>query len=231
MEQIRGLTTDIVSKVRGGMGTVVEGHFHDLEVPCPKCGSERFKESFKAYECANPECKLLIWKSMSGRELEREEVITLLMEKRVGPLEGFRSKLGRGFNAVVMLDTGEWKQKFDFPEKDGENGKPLDLSQAKDLGETAHGHVWETDAAFLCVKEGAKPIRMGKLICQRAIPADQALKIFRDGKTDLLPRFISKKGKPFAAYLKLVEGKVTFEFAPREKKAPAKKKTAAAASE
>ena len=232
MEQIRGLTTDIVSKVRGGMGTVVEGHFHDLEVPCPKCGSERFKESFKAYECVNPECKLLIWKSMSGRELEREEVITLLMEKRVGPLEGFRSKLGRGFNAVVMLDIEEWKQKFDFPEKDGENGKPLDLSQAKDLGETAHGHVWETDAAFLCIPagEGAKPIRMGKLICQRTIPADQALKIFRDGKTDLLPRFISKKGKPFAAYLKLEEGKVTFEFAPREKKVPAKKKLKTAAS-
>ena len=70
---------------------------------------------------------------------------------------------------------------------------------------------------------------MGKLICQRTIPADQAMKIFRDGKTDLLPRFISKKGKPFAAFLKLEEGKVTFEFAPREKKAPAKKKVAAAA--
>ncbi len=232
MGEIRGLTTDLVSKVRGGMGTVVEGKFHDLEVTCPKCGTERFKESFKAYECVNPECKLLIWKSMSGRELEREEVITLLMEKRVGPLEGFRSKLGRGFNAVVMLDIEEWKQKFDFPEKDGENGKPLDLSQAQDLGETAHGHVWETDAAFLCIPagEGAKPIRMGKLICQRTIPADQALKIFRDGKTDLLPRFISKKGKPFAAYLKLEEGKVTFEFAPRAKKAPAKKAAPKAAA-
>jgi DNA topoisomerase-3 len=207
------------------MGTVVEGKFHDLEVTCPKCGAERFKESFKAYECVNPECKLLIWKSMSGRELEREEVITLLMEKRVGPLEGFRSKLGRAFSAVVMLDTEEWKQKFDFPEKEGENGKPLDLSNAKDLGETPMGHVWETDAAFLCVPEkaGAKPIRMGKLICQRTIPADQAMKIFREGKTDLLPRFISKKGKPFSAYLKIEEGKVTFEFAPREKKAAAKK--------
>ena len=218
MEQIRGLTTDIVSKVRGGMGTVVEGKFHDLEAACPKCGSPRFKESFKAYECANPECKLLIWKSMSGRELEREEVIALLTDKRVGPLEGFRSKLGRPFNAPVILDTEEWKQKFDFPEKEGENGKPLDLSQAKDLGETPTGHVWETDAAFLCVKDGAKPIRMGKLICQRTIPAEQAMKIFRDGKTDLLPRFISKKGKPFAAYLKLEEGKVTFEFAPRVKR-------------
>ena len=140
-------------------------------------------------------------------------------------LEGFRSKLGRAFNAVVMLDTAEWKQKFDFPDKDGADGKPLDLSQAKDLGETANGHVWETDAAFLCIKEGAKPIRMGKQICQRTIPADQAMKIFRDGKTDLLPRFISKKGKPFAAYLKLEDGKVTFEFEPRAKK-PAKPKVA-----
>ena len=230
MEQIRGLTTDIVSKVRGGMGTVVEGHFHDLEVPCPKCGAERFKESFKAYECVNPECKLIIWKSMSGRELEREEVITLLMEKRVGPLEGFRSKLGRGFNAVVMLDTEEWKQKFDFPDKDGADGKPLDLTNAQELGDTANGKVWETDAAFLCVKDGVKPIRMGKLICQRTIPAEQAMKFFRDGKTDLLPRFISKKGRPFAAYLKLEEGKAIFEFAPREKKAPAKKAAPKAAA-
>ncbi len=230
MEQIRGLTTDIVSKVRGGMGTVVEGHFHDLEVPCPKCGAERFKESFKAYECVNPECKLIIWKSMAGRELEREEVITLLMEKRVGPLEGFRSKLGRGFNAVVMLDTEEWKQKFDFPDKDGADGKPLDLTNAQELGDTANGKVWETDAAFLCVKDGVKPIRMGKLICQRTIPAEQAMKFFRDGKTDLLPRFISKKGRPFAAYLKLEEGKAIFEFAPREKKAPAKKAAPKAAA-
>src|SRR6185436_2456693 len=96
----------------------VEGKFKDLDVRCPKCGGGPFKESFKAYECANPECKLIIWKSMSGRE--REEVAKLLTEKRVGTLEGFRSKLGRAFNAVIMLDTEEWKQKFDFPDKEGE---------------------------------------------------------------------------------------------------------------
>ena len=71
---------------------------------------------------------------------------------------------------------------------------------------------------------------MGKLICQRTIPAEQALKLFRDGKTDLLPRFISKKGRPFAASLKLEEGKVVFEFAPREKKVPAKKAASKAAA-
>ena len=233
MEQIRGLTTDIVSKVRGGMGQTVEGRFKDLHARCPKCGGGTFKESFKAYECTNPECKLIVWKSMSGREFERDEVVKLLAEGRVGPLEGFRSKLGRPFTAEIILnEKTEWKQKFDFYDEEGGAGKPLDLTQARALGETPNGAVYETDAAFLCVPAtaGAKPIRMGKSICQRAIPAEQALKIFRDGKSDLLPRFISKKGKPFAAYLKLEGEKVGFEFEPRKPKGPAKPRPAKAAA-
>jgi DNA topoisomerase-3 len=235
MDQIRGLTTDLVGKVRGGMGQEVRGNFKDIEVKCPKCGQGPFKESFKAFECRNEECKLIVWKTMSGREFEREEVAKLLTEGRVGPLEGFRSKLGRAFNAEIILnEKTEWKQKFDFEDNEGGEsggGKAIDLSQAKNLGETPNGTVYETETNFLCVpaSANAKPIRMGKSICQRAIPAEQALKIFRDGKSDLLPRFISKKGKPFSAYLKLDGPKITFEFEPRAKKAPAKKKEPAKA--
>ncbi|MFM8365279.1 MAG: topoisomerase C-terminal repeat-containing protein, partial [Verrucomicrobiota bacterium] len=50
-------------------------------------------------------------------------------------------------------------------------------------------------------------------------------KIITVGKTDLIPRFISKKGKPFSAYLTLEGDKVKFEFEPR---APREKKPAAA---
>lgn len=224
MTEIRGLTTDIVSKVRGGMGQEVRGDFKPIEATCPRCGNGTFKETFKAYECTNQECKLIVWKTMSGREFEREEVVKLLTEGRVGPLEGFRSKLGRAFNAeIIISEKTEWKQKFDFEDEgEGGSGKAIDLSQAKDLGATPHGELYETETAFLCVppKEGAKPIRMGKSICQRAIPAEQALKIFREGKSDLLPRFISKKGKPFSAFLKLEGAKITFEFEPRKPKAP-----------
>jgi DNA topoisomerase-3 len=230
MRQIRALTTDVVEKVRAGMGHEVHGNYKPIEVKCPKCGGGPFNESFKAYECVNPECKLIVWKNMSGRELEREEVSTLLAKKRVGPLEGFRSKLGRPFNAVVMLDEKEWRQKFDFENDDAAGGAAPDLSSAKSLGETEHGALYETEMAYLCVpsKKGEKPIRMGRTICQRAIPPEQALKIFREGKTDLLPRFISKKGRPFSAYLKLENGKVVFEFEPREKKTTAKKRQAKA---
>jgi DNA topoisomerase-3 len=234
MTEIRGLTTEIVSKVRGGMGQTVEGRFKDLAAPCPKCGNTTYKESFKAFECTNAECKLIVWKSMSGREFERDEVVKLLTTGRVGPLEGFRSKLGRAFNAEIILnEKSEWKQKFDFEDEgEGGAGKPLDLSTATALGETPQGAVYETENAFLCVPAtaGTKPIRMGKSICQKAIPAEQALKIFRDGKSDLLPRFISKKGKPFSAYLKLDGAKVTFEFEPRKPKAPAKKAPAKASA-
>ena len=224
MGQIRMLTTDVVEKVRSGMGQEVKGNYRAIEVTCPKCGAASFKETFKAYECENTECKLIIWKNMSGRELEREEVSALLTDHRIGPIEGFRSKMGRAFAAVVILDEKtEWKQKFDF-EKDEEAAAP-DLTQATLLGETPVGSVYELENAFLCIPgDGGKQIRMGKSICQRTIPSDQALKIFKDGKTDLLPRFISKKGKPFQAYLVLANGKVGFEFEPRAPKPKKAKK-------
>jgi DNA topoisomerase-3 len=62
------------------------------------------------------------------------------------------------------------------------------------------------------------------------IPTGQ-IQLITSGKTDLLPKFISKKGRPFSAHLKLEKGKVGFEFAeraPKAKKAPAKKAAAAA---
>jgi DNA topoisomerase-3 len=46
------------------------------------------------------------------------------------------------------------------------------------------------------------------------------LKLMTTGKTDLLAKFISKKGRPFSAYLVAGEGgKVNFEFEPRKAKA------------
>ena len=53
--------------------------------------------------------------------------------------------------------------------------------------------------------------------------------LFVEGKTDLLPGFVSKKNRKFAAHLTFDRetGKIGFEFAPREaKKKVAKKKSA-----
>jgi DNA topoisomerase-3 len=62
---------------------------------------------------------------------------------------------------------------------------------------------------------------MGKTICQREVPREQVIKLIENGKTDLISHFISNKGKPFSAFLKLEGGKVGFEF--EERKAATKK--------
>ena len=55
---------------------------------------------------------------------------------------------------------------------------------------------------------------------QRPIERAQMQKLLATGRTDLFTRFISKKGRPFKAYLaKTTEGKVGFEF---EARAPRK---------
>ena len=77
--------------------------------------------------------------------------------------------------------------------------------------------------AYVCEKSvgAAKTctFRTGKIILQRPIDRAQVQKLLETGKTDLLDKFISKKGRPFKAYLVAKEGKVGFEFEPRAPKA------------
>ena len=58
--------------------------------------------------------------------------------------------------------------------------------------------------------------RSGKVILQQPVERAQMQKLLETGRTDLLPRFISKKGRPFKAFLvKTAGGRVGFEFLPR----------------
>jgi DNA topoisomerase III len=221
MHGIRRFTEDIVSKAKNFSGNSVEGQFADLDARCPKCSAGTFKESYKAYQCKG--CGLVLWKSMAGRELEREEVKTLLENGNVGPLEGFRSKLGRAFSAAVKLD-GEFKQVFDFGDSTEGNGQPSDFSTLPVIAPCPickSGTVHDTGTAYQCSNTPKCRFRMGKTICQREVPREQVMKLIECGKTDLISRFISKKGKPFSAFLKLEGSKVAFEF--EERKAAARK--------
>jgi DNA topoisomerase-3 len=73
--------------------------------------------------------------------------------------------------------------------------------------------------AYSCEKAARRQgclFRLGKIILQRAIEKEQAEKLLTTGRTDLLDKFISKKGRPFKAFLVLKPGgKVGFEFEPR----------------
>ena len=235
MRDIRELTNDIVGKAK---------HFHpDEHMPdtepfgkCPKCGSP-IVERFKSFTCTNEECDFTIWKTIAGRLLSRDEFETLVREKQVGPLGGFRSRKGKRFHALLKL-SDEFKTEFDFGPNGQENGaaQPVDFSGQEPLGKCPKcgGRVFEFGMSYVCENSvgPAKScdFRSGKVILQRAIEREQMKKLLATGRTDLLQRFISRKGRPFNAFLVLTDKKdVGFEFEKREPKSKGERKPRIAA--
>ncbi len=237
MQQIATMTRHIVERAKEHESDTVPGDFATLQTQCPKCGGV-VKENYKQYQCQK--CDFALWKILAGRQLEPAEVEELIAKRTIGPLQGFRSRMGRPFNAVLRLSPG-FKTEFDF----GQNGTaadaaPVDFSAQHSLGTCPKcgGRVFSHGVAYLCEKavgsERSCDFRSGKIILQRAIEPEQMRKLLATGKTDLLHRFISKKGRPFSAYLaRGADGKVSFEFEARAQKAatpkaPAKPRKAAA---
>ena len=226
MQEIRSFTCDIIEKAKGFHDDADTGVFPDLTVTCPRCDHGIFKENIRQFKCRN--CGFVLWKSLASRILERNEVRELLEKKSVGPLEGFRSRFGKLFTATILLDE-EGKTKFSFGEQEDDPVAAQALRGAEAVGGCPvckKGTVRNGMNAYVCdrslEKENRCAFRVGKIILQREITAEQVTKLLSSGKTDLIAGFVSKKGRKFSAYLKLDESKVSFEFEPREEKAQKK---------
>jgi DNA topoisomerase-3 len=232
MKQIQAMTKKIVARAKSHESDTVPGEFSTLSTPCPKCGGV-VKENYKKFQCQK--CDFSLWRIIAGRQLEPQEVDELIKAGKVGPLQGFRSRLGKPFAAMLkMTPAPDYKVEFDFGQSN-ENAEPVDFSVHKPLGPCPKcgARVFDHGIAYVCEKsvgpERSCDFRSGKIILQRPIETEQMEKLLATGRTDLLHRFISKKGRPFSAFLVRGEGgKVTFEFAPREAKG-AKTKAGAAA--
>ncbi len=237
MEKIAGMTRHIVEQAKTHRGETIAGDFSILKSPCPKCGGI-VHETYKKFQCQK--CDFALWKILAGRQFEVEEMETLITQREVGPLQGFRSKMGQPFNAIIKL-TDTFEMKFDFGNSD-ESHEEVDFSDHAPLGKCpkCNHAVYEHGLHYVCEKSvGASrscDFRTGKIILERPIEREQITKLLETGKTDLLTKFISKKGRPFSAYLvRNADGKIGFEFeqkAPRKttetksKTKPAKTKTA-----
>jgi DNA topoisomerase-3 len=224
MKEIADATRDIVAKAKLHESDTVPGDYGKLNVPCPKCGGE-IHENYKKFQCQK--CDFALWKIVASRQLEIFEVEELISKGVVGPLQGFRSKQGFPFAAIIKMDA-EFKPQFDFgndQNKDGEAGAPVDFTGKEPLGKcpACGGNVYDAGMNYVCEKQAAPEktctFRSGKIILQQTIEPAQIQKLLATGKTDLLKGFVSKKNnRKFEAYLVLKDGKTAFEFAPREKK-------------
>ena len=225
MVHIVDTTREMVERIRGG--NIPDEVFATLKTPCPRCGGT-VQEDYRKFRCQS--CDFAIWRVVSGRELAPEEVEQLIEQRVLGPLSGFRSRLGRPFSAVLKL-SAEFKIEFDFGQGDSSNGEneAPDFSGQEALGPCpkCRARVFEQPMAYVCEKsmgpERSCDFRTGRVILQRQIEREQMQKLLATGRTDLLHRFISKKGRPFSAFLaRGADGKIGFEFAPRTGKTAVK---------
>jgi len=221
-------TQEMVERIK--TGEFSDADFGTLETPCPKCGGT-IHETYRHFKCER--CDYRLWKVVAGRQWEPEEMDALLRDRQIGPLQGFRSKMGRAFAAVVRLDENH-EPKFDFGNED-EAGEEADFGGQEPLGACPKcgARVFEQPLAYVCEKSAgvAKScdFRSGKLILQQDISRAEMQRLLETGRTSLLKGFFSNRTKKkFSAYLvRGADGKVGFEFEQRAAKpakaAPAKK--------
>ena len=226
MREIAEMTRHIVERAKTFDSDTIPGDFGVLTAPCPRCGGQ-IRETYKKFQCGT--CDYALWKIVAGRQFEPAEIDTLITEKQIGPLTGFRNKMGRSFTAAIKLNDN-MEPEFDFGQDkagEGDSAEPVDFSGQESLGKCPKcgAAVYEHGTSYVCEKSVGPArscdFRSGKIILQQPIAAEQMTKLLAEGKTDLLKEFISNRTRrKFSAYLVAKDGKVGFEF---EKKAPAKK--------
>jgi DNA topoisomerase-3 len=225
MTHITEQTQEMVERIKTGEFADVD--FGTLNTPCPKCGGA-IHETYRHFKCDR--CDYKLWKVVASRQWEPEEMDTLLRDRQIGPLQGFRSKMGRAFAAVIKLDENH-APGFDFG-NDEDAAEEVDFSGQEALGACpkCQARVFEQPMAYVCEKStgAAKScdFRSGKVILQQEIAKAEMQKLLDTGKTSLLKGFVSNRTrKKFSAYLvRGADGKVGFEFEQRAAK-PAKAKT------
>ncbi|MFV1994552.1 MAG: DNA topoisomerase III [Verrucomicrobiales bacterium] len=244
MRDIKGLTQNVVETAREYARTALEKEYPAFPVPCPACGASELGQDDGRYKCLEPECRFAISKVIASRPLSEDEARELLTRKFLGPLTGFLSRFRKPFDAAIELvedEKGALKAGFIFeksPEEEAEAEAIVEENFLCKCPACDKGRIFETPTSYVCdvrIKESKCKARLSKTMCQYEIPREQALKFFTEGKTDLIDKFISKKGRPFSAHLGCnTKGRrlLQWEFPPRapkketaaKKKAPAKKK-------
>ena len=251
MRQIADMTERIVKKAKEYDRDTIPGDYATLSTPCPNCGGI-VKENYRRYACVGKDaaaddtaaagCGFSFGKTPAGRTFEQAEVEQFLRDKKIGPLEGFRSKAGWPFTSEIALKYNEeeknWKLEFDFGNDKNaeETGEIVDFTGSESLGACPKcgGAVHEYGSNYVCEKSVPTEaqttptcnFKSGKIVLQQVVEREQIAKLLSAGKTDLLEKFVSNRTRrAFKAFLSwnAEVDKVVFEFEPRTSKFPPRK--------
>jgi len=244
MQEIAQITQRIVKRAKEYDSDTIPGDYADLKTPCPHCGG-LVKENYRRFACEK--CGFSISKIPGGRSFEYDEAEAFIANKEIGPLQGFRSKMGRPFAAIIKLvaipeddkdyPNAGFKLEFDFGNSPEGDLEEVDFTGQASLGACpkCSSAVYEHGMKYLCERSVGPSkscdFSTGKVVLQQEISKEQVSKLLSEGKTDLLTGFKSNRtGRGFKAYLaRQQDGKISFEFEVRAKKRAAPKAPAKSA--
>ncbi len=200
---------------------------------CPRCGSQVIQGK-QGYGCSawKDGCKFVLWPTYKDYELNAGEIRELLQH---GVLQRPIEFAGVGRVVLSMSDSGAVTD-IPVPEREPRSGRAKrkrldstrtrparrgdekpDVTQSAGLGACplCGASVFEQKKSYSCSgwKQGCKFV-IWKTIAAKKIGVRTAKTLLTKGETSRLKGFKSKAGKSFDARLKLVDGKVQFDFSP-----------------
>ncbi len=216
MKEIKDLTGHIISQVKSFEKDSAESK---KEATFSPVNGLRFFDTPNAYSAEDG--SITIRKILGGRAMKEAEVIDMLHGKILGPFDDFRSrKSGKTFTASVKLTNN--KVEFIFA-NDTANLDIESITSTSPLGISPidHSEVFETPGAYMSKSalEGDEKngLKISKIILSRKIEPHHIQQLLNQGRTELIKGFISKKKRPFDAFLVLdKKGKISWEFPPRK---------------
>lgn len=219
IDGIKEYTRELVDLARNQEASVGVAVEKNALGQCPVCKRD-VVETTKSYGCTGYKdgCKFAIWKEIAGKKITLKQAEDLLAKGKTGVLKGFKGKLGKSFEAALVIGDGG-KVEFGFPDRTNAAGD----SSGATTNHTALGKcpvcgkdVVESTKGFGCsgYKDGCKFV-IWKEISKKKIGVTIAKELLIKGRTGKMKGFKSKAGKDYEATLVLVDGKIEFEFARR----------------
>ncbi|HEY0968514.1 MAG TPA: DNA topoisomerase 3 [Opitutaceae bacterium] len=195
-----------------------EGNSRVTDILSPTDGQPML-ETLRSYKSRDG--VLTVYKVMSGRKIEESEVRQLVAQGEIGPLDGFVSaKTGNRFPSKIKI--------VDDEKKPGQRKAELDFGSKVDVATLEPFWTDPATKAELCEAPTNYVLRerdgdgwkqtfsVGRLMCQKPITREIAIELVTIGKSSLVEGFISKKGRPFDAFLLRQGPKIAWEFPPRK---------------
>ena len=215
MSDIVERTTTMVHRIKDHDRSVLYADDEDVG-PCPSCG-ESIRETTLAYQCvanlgADEGCSFIFWKDTSGRWFDRSTASRLIEQTTVEDLHGFFSRAGEEYTATVTLSqAGKVTSKGNAAGSVEATDEAIATCPVCESGTIRQGHDGYACDADECSFRGIRAE-----MCQRLITPEEARAILTDGRSALLEGFVSRRGRPFSAYLVLNGKKVEYDFPPRQ---------------